>query len=265
MISTHNLRSKFTNFSLLQILAIIPARFASTRFPGKPLIDIGGKTMLQRVIEQARKSTALCDVVVATDDERIFSHVESLGEKVVMTSANHPSGTDRCLEALNKFRKEVDAVINIQGDEPFVAPEQIDALAELISRDEVEIGTLAKKIDDSATLFDSNKVKVIFSNNGRAVYFSRHAIPFQKGIEQANWLKHHAYYQHIGLYAYKVETLREISALKPSPLELAESLEQLRWLENGKSIYVAETKIETPAIDTKEDLAKVLASYFGKS
>lgn len=221
--------------------------------------------MLQRVIEQARKSVALYDVVVATEDERIFSHVESLGEKVVMTSTHHPSGTDRCLEALNHFGIDVDAVINIQGDEPFVAPEQIDALAGLISRSEVEIGTLAKKIEEHATLIDPNKVKVIFSPSGRAIYFSRHAIPFQKSAPQEDWLKYHSYYKHIGLYAYKVAALREICSLQPSLLELAESLEQLRWLENGKSIYVVETEIETPAIDTKEDLAKVIEAYFTKS
>ncbi len=242
------------------IIGIIPARYGSTRFPGKPLAQIGDKTMIQRVIEQAEKSTVLSDVIVATDDERIFLHVQSLGKKVVMTSDQHPSGTDRCLEALNKSGIRADAVINIQGDEPFVAPEQIDALAKLISKNEVEIATLAKKIDNDEALFDSNKVKVVFAENGRAVYFSRHAIPFQKSIPQKEWLSKHTYYKHIGLYAYKSHVLKEISALKPSPLELAESLEQLRWLENGKSIFVAETTIETPAIDTPQDLENVLKS-----
>jgi len=242
----------------MKILGIIPARYASTRFPGKPLVEIHGKTMVQRVIEQAEKSKWLNDVMVATDDERIFSHVESLGKKVVMTSSHHPSGTDRCLEALEKYNINADTVINIQGDEPFVSPPQIDALAVLIAKPDVEIATLAKKINDTETLFDPNKVKVAFAQNGRAIYFSRHAIPFQKAIAQTAWLAYHKYYKHIGLYAYKTNVLKEISRLKPSPLELAESLEQLRWLENGKSIFVAETDIETPAIDTPEDLQKVL-------
>lgn len=242
----------------MKIIGIIPARYASTRFPGKPLIEIHGKTMIQRVIEQAEKSSQLNDVIVATDDERIFLHVQLLGKKVVMTSPHHPSGTDRCLEALEKSNITADAVINIQGDEPFVSPEQIDALAVLIAKPEVEIATLAKKISDNETLFDANKVKVAFAQDGRAVYFSRHAIPFQKSIPQSQWLSNQDYFKHIGLYAYKTDVLKEISALKPSSLELAESLEQLRWLENGKSIYVAETTIETPAIDTPEDLQKVL-------
>lgn len=242
----------------MKIIGIIPARFGSTRFPGKPLAEIHGKTMIQRVIEQAEKSSLLHDVIVATDDERIFLHVQSLGKKVVMTSPYHPSGTDRCLEAHEKSNITADAVINIQGDEPFVSPEQIDALAVLIVKPEVEIATLAKKISDNETLFDANKVKVAFAQDGRAVYFSRHAIPFQKSIPQSQWLSNQDYFKHIGLYAYKTDVLKEISALKPSSLELAESLEQLRWLENGKSIYVAETTIETPAIDTPEDLQKVL-------
>ncbi len=246
------------------IIGIIPARYGSTRFPGKPLAEINGKTMIQRVIEQAEKASLLNDVIVATDDDRIFSHLQSLGKKVVMTSETHPSGTDRCLEALNKSSITADAVINIQGDEPFVAPEQIDALAKLISNKEVEIATLAKKIDTTEALFDPNKVKVAFAKDGRAVYFSRHAIPFQKSIAQTEWLNNHTYYKHIGLYAYKTSVLEQISQLEPSPLELAESLEQLRWLENGKSIFVAETDIETPAIDTPEDLEKVLKSLSDK-
>lgn len=245
----------------MKIIGIIPARFASTRFPGKPLVDIAGKTMIQRVIEQARNSSVLSEVIVATDDDRILAHVESLGEKVIMTSVNHLSGTDRCLEALERSGIDAEAVINIQGDEPFVSPEQIGVLAKLIMRDEVEIGTLVKGIHETDVLFDSNKVKVIFSSDGRAIYFSRHAIPFQKGKNQNEWLNFHPYFKHIGLYAYKTKTLREICSLKPSSLELAESLEQLRWLENGKSIYVVETDIETPAIDTPEDLQNVLAKY----
>lgn len=216
--------------------------------------------MIQRVIEQAEQATMLKEIIVATDDERIFRHVTSLGKKVVMTSNQHPSGTDRCLEALTVSGIAADAVINIQGDEPFVAPEQIDALAQLISLDEVEIATLAKKIDEIDVLFDPNKVKVVFANNGRAIYFSRHAIPYQKSIPQEEWLKHQTYYKHLGLYAYKTPVLQAISALPPSPLEMAESLEQLRWLESGKSIFVAETAIETPAIDTPSDLENIIKS-----
>jgi 3-deoxy-manno-octulosonate cytidylyltransferase (CMP-KDO synthetase) len=242
------------------IIGIIPARYGSTRFPGKPLAMIGNKTMIQRVIEQAEQSTMLKDVIVATDDKRIYEHVESLGKKVVMTSDQHPSGTDRCLEALTKSGIAADAVINIQGDEPFVAPEQIDALAQLISVEGVEIATLAKKIDDAEVLFDPNKVKVAFAKNGRAIYFSRHAIPYQKSIAKEEWLQHHTYYKHIGLYAYKTTVLQTISSLPPSSLEIAESLEQLRWLEHGKSIFVAETTIETPAIDTPADLESVIKS-----
>ncbi|HEY8405196.1 MAG TPA: 3-deoxy-manno-octulosonate cytidylyltransferase [Flavobacteriales bacterium] len=242
------------------IIGIIPARYGSTRFPGKPLAMIGNKSMIQRVIEQAEQATMLKEIIVATDDERIFRHVTSLGKKVVMTSNQHPSGTDRCLEALTVSGIAADAVINIQGDEPFVAPEQIDALAQLISLDEVEIATLAKKIDEIDVLFDPNKVKVVFANNGRAIYFSRHAIPYQKSIPQEEWLKHQTYYKHLGLYAYKTPVLQAISALPPSPLEMAESLEQLRWLESGKSIFVAETAIETPAIDTPSDLENIIKS-----
>lgn len=242
----------------MKIIGIIPARYASTRFPGKPLVAIHGKTMIQRVIEQAKMATMLSDIIVATDDERIFSHVNILGARAIMTSANHTSGTDRCLEALNLSGINAEAVVNIQGDEPFVDPAQIDAVALMIKKGEVEIATLAKRITDDNSLFDPNKVKVIFSATGKAIYFSRHAIPFQKLVDPKEWLNHFDYYKHIGLYAYKAETLREICAMKTSPLEMAESLEQLRWLENGKSIYVAETQIETPAIDTPEDLERVL-------
>lgn len=244
----------------MKIIGIIPARYGSTRFPGKPLVRIAGKTMIQMVIEQSEKSKMLSDVFVATDDEQIFDHVKLLGKNVVMTSANHPSGTDRCLEALHSTGISADAVINIQGDEPFVSPEQIDALARLISKEEVEIGTLAKKITDSETLFNPNKVKVIFNSNGKAIYFSRHSIPYQKSIAKEEWLKHFDYYKHIGLYGYKSDALEKICSLKPSALEQAESLEQLRWLENGLQIYVEKTDIETPAIDTPEDLEKILKS-----
>lgn len=241
-----------------KVVGIIPARYGSTRFPGKPLVEIDGKTMIMRVVERAMSCDRLCDVVVATDDERIYNHVIEHGAKAVMTSSEHPSGTDRCLEAFEKWGGEADAVLNIQGDEPFVAVEQLNALVELMQNPAVEIATLAKKIDDQEVLFDPNKVKVIFSENGRALYFSRHAIPFQKSTPMEEWLGNHTYYKHIGLYAYQLDTLRSICTLAPSPLEKMESLEQLRWLENGRVIFVAKTDIETPAIDTPADLENLL-------
>jgi 3-deoxy-manno-octulosonate cytidylyltransferase (CMP-KDO synthetase) len=242
----------------LKIIGIIPARYGSTRFPGKPLVKIHGKTMIQRVAEQAAKSEALEHILVATDDERIFTHVESLGIKVVMTSQEHASGTDRCLEALEISGLDADAIINIQGDEPFVHPSLIDLLAECICRPEVEIATLVKRIHDTDILLDPNKVKCVFAPSGKALYFSRSAIPHIKGFEPEEWIHHHHFYKHIGLYGYKTQVLREICQIRPSLLELAESLEQLRWLEVGKAIYVAETEIETPAIDTPDDLDRIV-------
>lgn len=242
----------------MKIIGIIPARYGSTRFPGKPLADIHGQSMIMRVWDQAGKSKALSERIVATDDARIFDHLSGQNVRVIMTSPDHPSGTDRCLEALVNSGLDCDAVINIQGDEPFVDPSQIDALAELITHDGVEIATLAKRIDEKSLLFDPNKVKVVFGRDGRAFYFSRQAIPYQKSVDPSEWLDHFSYYKHIGLYAYKTDVLREICLLEPSPLEKAESLEQLRWLENGYRIYVGETHIETPAVDTPEDLRRIL-------
>jgi len=244
----------------LKIIGIIPARYGSTRFPGKPLAMIHGKSMIQRVVQQASQASSISAVLVATDDRRILKHVIELGYNAVMTSENHPSGTDRCLEALEKSGLHADAVINIQGDEPFVSPHQIDALANLISKPEVEIATLAKRIHDAESLFDTNRVKVVISADHKALYFSRQAIPFQKNNPQDHWLLHNHYFKHIGLYAYKTSVLKEICEMKPSLLEMAESLEQLRWLENGKSIYISETDVETPAVDTKEDLERLLKS-----
>ena len=214
--------------------------------------------MIQRVIEQVRLCTSISHVVVATDDERIYSHVQNLGADAVMTSADHPSGTDRCLEAYTILQNDADCIINVQGDEPFVSPIQLSTLIELISKPEVSIATLAKKISDSSTLFDSSKVKVVVDHHSRALYFSRHAIPFLRNAEEATWHTVHTYYKHLGLYAYKPDTLKEICALQPSALEKAESLEQLRWLENGHTVHVAFTDVESPAIDTPEDLISVL-------
>ena len=215
--------------------------------------------MIQRVVEQAKKSASLSHVLVATDDERIFSHVKMFCE-VVMTSPNHNTGTERCLEALEKSGITADAVINIQGDEPFIDPAQIDALAVLISKPEIEIATLAKKIDSHEMLFDPNKVKVVFGLDGRALYFSRQPIPFLKNVIEEDWHKRHAYFKHIGLYAYKTNVLKEICALPTASLEQSESLEQLRWLENGRTIHITETTIETPSVDTPEDLQRLLLS-----
>lgn len=241
----------------MKIIAIIPARYASTRFPGKPLIDIAGKTMIQRVTEQVRLCHSISEVVVATDDERIFNHVESLGVRCVMTDTTHPSGTDRCLEAFLKTNSEAECVLNVQGDEPFVDPKQLDTLCELISNAEVSIATLAKKISDSETLFDPSKVKVTINKHSQALYFSRQAIPYYRNAEEHTWHSRHEYYKHLGLYAFKSKALQSICALPPSALEIAESLEQLRWLENGFTIHVAKTDLESASIDTPEDLARL--------
>lgn len=238
------------------ILGLIPARYASSRFPGKPLADIGGKPMIQRVYEQSCK--ILPFVYVATDDERIFSAVESFGGRVVMTASTHQSGTDRCAEALaiveKQTNKHFDAVINIQGDEPFISPIQIELLASAFDKESTEIATLVKVADNKQDLFNPNKPKVVISQQGNALYFSRSPIPYLRGIEEAEWHLKHKYYNHIGLYGYRSDILGEITKLERGTLEKCESLEQLRWLENGYSIAVMETKLESLSIDTPEDL-----------
>lgn len=237
------------------ILGIIPARYASTRFPGKPLVMIDGKPMIQRVYEQALKSE-LDAVVVATDDVRIADAVRSFGGNVVMTSENHPSGTDRCAEALVNFEGDWKAVVNIQGDEPYIQPSQINAIASLL-KNGAPIATLVKKIDSTEELTNINSPKVVISSNGNALYFSRQPIPFQKGIAINDWLIHGTYYKHIGIYGYQSTVLPKLTQLKQGVLEMAESLEQLRWLENGYSIMTAETTENTIAIDTPEDLSRL--------
>ncbi len=241
----------------MKIIGIIPARYASTRFPAKPLIDIGGKTMIQRVCEQAKKAKSLTDVVVATDDNRIAEHVKSFGGNVVMTSESHQSGTDRCFEAINSFSKNADVVINIQGDEPFIHPEQIDLVASCFTSADVQIATLVKKITTDEELFNVNIPKVLLNKNKEAILFSRQTIPHIRGKEMQEWLKSYTFYKHIGIYAYRTKVLAEITTLKQSPLELAESLEQLRWLENGFKIKVEITDFESVAVDTPEDLKKL--------
>lgn len=240
------------------VLGIIPARYASTRFPGKPLADIAGKSMIQRVYEQASAAELLSAVVVATDDQRIFDHVCGFGGRVVMTHSDHPSGTDRCREAAEATEGNFDVVINIQGDEPFIQPEQINLLVRCFDAEETQLGTLAKRIDVAADLDNPNKVKVAIGLNGEALYFSRYAVPFLTAADGAARLNHHAYFRHIGLYGYRMDVLRAITELKPSPLELAESLEQLRWMEHGYRIRVAETQQEAANVDTPEDLEALL-------
>jgi len=239
------------------ILGVIPARYASSRFPGKPLVDILGKSMIQRVYEQAKKSSKLSDVVVATDDERISTHVKAFGGQVVMTESNHPSGTDRCFEVLKKLGKEYTYIINIQGDEPFIDPSQIDLLAGVCDG-KTELATLMIPVDSHEVLFDTGEVKITMNDKHEALYFSREVIPHIKGVDKKDWHKHFPYYRHVGMYAYRADVLKQITTLTPSSLEKAESLEQLRWLENGFKIKLAITDFDSHCIDTPEDIEKVL-------
>jgi 3-deoxy-manno-octulosonate cytidylyltransferase (CMP-KDO synthetase) len=241
----------------MKILGVIPARYASTRYPAKPLVDIGGKSMVQRVFEQVRKASTISDVVVATDNQEIFDHVIAFGGKVVMTKDSHVSGTDRCFEALTLTSKKFDYVINVQGDEPFIQPDQIDLLASTLDG-KTEIATLVKAIDDPSFLFNANIVKAVLNLNSEALYFSRSTVPYLRNIPESDWIKNQRFFKHIGMYAYRSDVLEKITALPVGVLEKAESLEQLRWLENGFKIKVAETKTETLGIDTPEDLQKAL-------
>lgn len=241
----------------MRFLAVIPARYASTRFPGKPLALIGDKPMIQHVYEQAKK--AVEDVVVATDDQRIYDAVKGFGGQVLLTSDKHRSGTDRCFEALQKMSGEYDVVINIQGDEPFIQPEQIETLKACFTDPKTEIATLIKPFDKDALwddLSSPNTPKVVINKRMEAMFFSRSVIPYLRGTDRTKWLKTHTYYKHIGLYAYKTNILAEITDLEPSALEKAENLEQLRWLENGYSIKVGITHQQTIGVDTPEDLEK---------
>lgn len=236
-------------------IGIIPARYASTRFPGKPLADINGRTMIERVYNSASK--VLDDVVVATDDERIRRAVETFGGRVVMTSTDHRSGTDRVCEAYHNVGSDADVVINIQGDEPFIATDQIRHLMECFDNAGTDIATLARKFDKSQgfeALFDPNLVKVTFADNGRALYFSRSIIPYVRGHEWKEWLDSTDFYTHIGMYAYRIRALERITAMPQTSLEKTESLEQLRWLQNGMNIAVAITDTPTIGIDTPADL-----------
>jgi 3-deoxy-manno-octulosonate cytidylyltransferase (CMP-KDO synthetase) len=247
----------------MKFIGIIPARYASTRFPGKPLVDMGGKPMIQRVYERVIK--AVDNVYVATDDSRIEKAVRKFGGNVVMTSDRHRSGTDRCYEAYGKVGKGFDVVINIQGDEPFIQPEQIELLKSCFSNGETLIATLVKPFDKDGdfekTLFNPNSPKVVVNNRKEAMYFSRSVIPYIRGVEYTEWLKNQTFYKHIGLYAYQADVLKEITSLSQTALEKAENLEQLRWLENGYKIKVAVTDMETIGIDTPEDLEKAKKSF----
>ena len=237
----------------MNFIAIIPARYQSTRFPGKPLAMLGTKPIIQHVYENALN--AIEHAWVATDDQRIADVVLNFGGKVVMTRNDHQSGTDRCAEAAEKIagRMDFDVVINIQGDEPFVRHEQIDALKGCFSDPKTQIATLIKKAD-SSDIFNPNRPKVVIDNQQNALLFSRSAIPYIRGKEPEQWLKYHSFYCHLGMYAYRRSILTEITKLAPSTLELAESLEQLRWLENGYRIKTAVTLFESIGIDTPDDL-----------
>jgi 3-deoxy-manno-octulosonate cytidylyltransferase (CMP-KDO synthetase) len=241
----------------MKILGVIPARHASTRFPGKPLVDLGGKTMIRRVYEQVKKATTISHVVVATDHEEIFRHVKDFGGEVCMTAANHVSGTDRCFEALTIQKNSFDYIINVQGDEPFIQPEQIDLLGRMLDG-RTEIATLVKQIDDEKMLFNPNVVKVVINGLSEALYFSRSPVPHVRNTPESQWLDTHIFYKHIGLYAYRADILGKITSLPIGKLEKAESLEQLRWLENGFHITVGITAQETIGIDTPEDMENAL-------
>lgn len=244
----------------MNIVGIIPARYASSRFPGKPLADIAGKSMIQRVYERCLLSNSLSSAVVATDDDRIADHVKSFGGHVILTSSSHNSGTDRCAEAANHF-PDADIIINIQGDEPFIQPEQIDLLAGCFKKEGTEIATLIKKIDSYQELFNPNTPKVVVNGAGKALYFSRNTIPFQRDTPESEWLENQVYFKHIGIYGFRVKTLQELTLLPTSSLEKAEALEQLRWLENGYSIQTAETSYQSYGIDSPDDIINALKEF----
>lgn len=244
----------------MKFIGIIPARYASTRFPAKPLAILGGKPVIQRVYEQV--AGVLDDAYVATDDERIESVVKSFGGKVVMTSVHHKSGTDRCYEAYQKVGEGYDVIVNIQGDEPFIQRSQLEAIKSCFEDETTQIATLVKPFtveDGFDALENVNSPKVVVNKQMQAMYFSRSIIPYQRNKEKKDWLANHTYYKHIGLYAYRASVLQEITALPQSTLELAESLEQLRWLENGYTIKVGVCDVETIGIDTREDLERAEA------
>jgi 3-deoxy-manno-octulosonate cytidylyltransferase (CMP-KDO synthetase) len=245
----------------MRVLGVIPARYASSRFPGKPLAMIGSESMISRVYHQSLKCKQISRLAVATDDQRIYDHVKGFGGSVFMTSSDHPSGTDRIGEVIEQIRKtspdeQYDLVINIQGDEPFLDPSQLELLIHCFAEPGIDIGTLRKVITEATELSDPNVVKVVTDNQQNALYFSRSTIPFYRQFEKETWLLEGKHFKHIGLYIYRTDVLEQIIRLEPGQLEKAESLEQLRWLENGFRIKVLETNLDTIAIDTPEDLLK---------
>ena len=250
----------------MKFVGIIPARYASTRFPGKPLAMLGGKPVIQRVYEQVRG--CFDDLYVATDDERIFTAVQSFGGNAVMTSEDCKNGTERCLDAYRRLGLECDVIVNIQGDEPFIQPRQVNSLKECFDTEGTDIATLVKPFetaDGLERLECPNSPKVVFDENGFAIYFSRSVVPYLRGVEKSEWLNVHTFYKHLGIYAYRADILEDLTTLPQSPLEKAESLEQLRWLENGYRIKIGVTDIETIGIDTPDDLerAKEFAATVG--
>lgn len=240
----------------MHIIGIIPARYASTRLPGKPLLQLGTQSMIERVYKQVSQVSVIQELCVATDDARIFEAVKAFGGNVVMTSPTHPSGTDRCYEAYQLLNTKAEVILNIQGDEPFIKVAQLEELAHLFLQKEVQIGTLVKQIEQTKDLFNPNIPKVCIDQTGKALYFSRQTIPFIRGVATANWLEQHVFYKHIGLYGFRSEVLAQLVQLPISALEAAECLEQLRWLEHGFMIHTATTSHENLAIDTPEDLEK---------
>lgn len=238
----------------MKVIAIIPARYASTRFPGKPLAMLAGKPVIQHVYEQVKK--VLPEAWVATDDDRIFNAVKLFGGKAVMTRTDHKSGTDRIEEAAEKIGTDADVIINIQGDEPFIQPSQIETICRQFDNESTQIATLGKPFTSMDAVENTNSPKIVIDNNGFALYFSRSVIPFMRGIDRSQWLDHYPYIKHLGIYAYRRKVLQEITKLPQSSLEKAESLEQLRWLQNGYRIRVGITNVETVGIDTPDDLKR---------
>ena len=244
----------------MKILAVIPARYASTRFPGKPLAMLGGESIISRVYHRVRRTEGVDDVVVATDDERICDHVESFCEEgaVMMTSENHSSGTERCGEVVERLERQgyhYDVVINVQGDEPFVEPAQLEALIDCFNDPDVQIATLATSIASTEELLSPNNVKVVFDQNLKALYFSRQPIPFVRDVPVEKWLGHGTYYKHVGIYAFRSQVMEQVCQPVPCPIEQCERLEQLRWLYTGIPITVRLTEHANIGIDTPEDLA----------
>lgn len=238
----------------MKFIGIIPARYASTRFPGKPLALLGGKPVIQHVYEKV--AAVLETAYVATDDERIYDAVKSFGGQVVMTRTDHKSGTDRIEEAIEKIGGEWDVVVNVQGDEPFVAKSQLDTICHCFDDPTTQIATLGKPFESMEAVQNPNSPKIVVDNMGFAMYFSRSVIPYVRGKEKSSWLTHYPFLKHLGIYAYRKDVLRQITQLPQSSLEIAESLEQLRWLQNGFKIKVGTTDVETVGIDTPQDLER---------